>query len=844
MLSDLGHDARLGLRGLLKDRGFALTAVLSIALGVGANSAIFSLVDQALFRLLPVTQPERLVLLDWKGTFVGYGWGTSNLMSFPFYQQLRAENQVFDGVFGRHPTLVNLTVGSTPEPVSAEIVTGSYFAVLGVRPFLGRLIADSDDEQPGAHPVVAVSYDYWRNRLGASRDIVGRTVRVNNHPMTVIGVAEPGFHGIDWGEVPSLWIPTMMKRQATPSFDWLLDRRGRWLHVFGRLKPGMTIQEAKAGLQPWFNAMLVDDTRREDWPRVSEQQRRRFLASTLDVLPASHGRSDMRGRLERPLAVLLAATALILLLACLNVANLYLARGFARRKEAALHLALGATRGRVARALLVQSGMLALAGAALGVLLAPVVTRALISFLPENAAAVDLSSEINLRVFVFALGLAMLTGVLFGLAPAAQAAGAQPGIVLKEESGTIGTGVGLRKVLVVGQIALALVLLIGAGLFVRTLVTLRAKGPGFTTTNQLMVFIDPARNGYSLPESDRLIRTLLSNLRTLPDVESVGLAAATLLAGGSWNQPLTLEARERQVTKSSVHCNAVSDGFFKTLGVRVVAGRDFNERDSHDVQDIAASSGRPQTNERAFRSAIINQSLARRYFGDVNPVGARLGIGDRPDTRTNVEIVGVVEDFAYRGLREMDEQAFFPYFEGGGRGGTFWVRTRTSSEAAIAAFRAAVRALDPTLPIRPLTVNDQLDRLLVNERLLASLASAFAAVALLLAMIGVYGVMSFVVTGRTREIGIRRALGATSQATVWLVLRDGIAMLIGAISLALPVVWGLGRFIESQLFGVRAMDWPTVTGAAVVIALVALAASGMPVRRAVSVNPTEALRYQ
>ena len=843
MLSDLGHDARLGLRGLLRDRGFALAALLSIGLGVGANSAIFSLVDQALFRLLPVSEPERLVLLDWRGTFIGYGWGTSNLMSFPFYRQVRAENEVFDGVFGRHPTFVNLAVGNTPEPVSAEIVTGSYFAVLGVRPFLGRLIADSDDLEPGAHPVVAVSYDYWRTRLGAARDIIGRTVRVNNHPMTVIGVAEPGFHGIDWGEVPSLWIPTMMKRQATPSFDWLLDRRGRWLHVFGRLKPGITVEEAKAGLQPWFKAMLADDTRREDWPRVSEEQRRRFLAATLDVVPASHGRSDMRGRLQRPLVVLLAATALILLLACLNVANLYLARGFARRKEAALQLALGASRGRVARALLVQSGFVALGGAALGMLLAPLVIRALISFLPESAAAVDLSSDINLRVLLFAIGLAMLTTVLFGLAPAVQAAGARPGIVLKEDSGTIGTGIGLRKALVIGQIALALVLLIGAGLFVRTLMTLRAKGPGFITTNQVMVSIDPARNGYSLPESDRLIRVLLGNLRSLPEVESAGLAIATLLAGGSWNQPLTLEARQRLVTRGAVHCNAVSAGFFETLGVRVIAGRDFNERDSHDVDDLVSSSG-PETNARTFRSAIINQSLARRYFGDVNPVGARLGIGDRPDTKANVVIVGVVEDFSYRGLREMDDQAFFPYFEGGGRGGTFWVRTRTSSQAAIAAVRAAVKQLDPSLPIRPLTVNDQLDRLLVNERLLASLASAFAAVAILLAMIGVYGVMSFVVTGRTREIGIRLALGASSRATVWLILRDGIIMLVAAISLALPVVWGLGRFIESQLFGVRAMDGPTVTAAAVVIALVALAASGMPVRRAVSISPVEALRYQ
>lgn len=365
MLSALRYDVKHALRGLLRDRAFTLVAILSIGLGVGANSAIFSLVDQALFRQLPVNDPERLVLLNWSGTFIGSGWGSSNLNSYPFYRDLAAENQVFNGVFCRHPTTVHLSVENTAEPVTAEIVSGSYFPVLGVRPALGRLLEESDNVQPGAHPVVVVSFDYWRNRLGGAGDIVGRKVLVNNHPMTVIGVAAAGFRGIDWGEVPSLWIPTMMKRQATPEFDWLEDRRGRWLHVFGRLKPGVALEQAQAGLQPWFKAMLEADTKREGWPRVTEEQRRRFLASRLVVLPASQGRSDLRGRLERPLLVLLAATALVLLLACLNVANLCLARAFARRRETALRLALGASRGRIARDLLVQSGILALGGAVL-----------------------------------------------------------------------------------------------------------------------------------------------------------------------------------------------------------------------------------------------------------------------------------------------------------------------------------------------------------------------------------------------------------------------------------------------------------------------------------------------
>jgi predicted permease len=839
MLTNLRRDVRLALRGLFTDRGFAMTALLSIGLGVGANAAIFSLVDQALFRLLPVREPERLVLLDWRGSFVGKGWGSGNLMSYPFYRDLRDETDVFDGVFARAPTTVNLALENTTEPVGAEIVTGSYFRVLGVRPLLGRTIEESDDQQPGAHPIVVLSSDYWRNRFGGRSDIIGRTVRINTHPMTVVGVADTGFRGIDWGEVPSLWIPTMMKREATPDFDWLLDRRGRWLHVFGRLKPGMTVQHARAGLQPWFKAMLQADTRREDWPRVTEDQQRRFLASSLEVLPASRGRSDLRGRLERPLFVLLAATALVLLLACLNVANLFLARGFARRRETALRLALGASRGRIARELLLQSGILAVAGALLGLLVAPTVAQALLSFLPPGVAGVDLSADINPHVFVFALGAALVTAVLFSLAPAFRAARAQPSFTLKEESSTIGAGLGLRKVLVIGQIALALVLLIGAGLFVRTLGSLRAKGPGFVTSNQVMLRIDAARSGYSQAQGAALMHNLLATLRTLPEAHSVALSAAQLLSGGSWNQQLTIESGRRVVTDGVVHCNAVSPGFFDTLGVPLTSGRDFTERDAHDGPDIPRlGQGAPK-----FRSAIINESLARRYFGVRNPIGSRLGLGNQPDTRTDVEIVGVVRTFSYRGLRETDDQAFFPLFEAPASGGTFWIRTRVTPESAFASIRTAVHALDPALPIEQMrTVDDQLDRTLVNERLLAMLASGFAGLAMLLAVVGVYGVMSFVVSHRTREIGIRIALGASRGAAVWLILRDAALMLAVGVAFALPAVWGLGRLIESQLFGVRAMDWSTILGAVLLVAVAAIGASALPVRRATAISPIQALR--
>jgi predicted permease len=346
-----------------------------------------------------------------------------------------------------------------------------------------------------------------------------------------------------------------------------------------------------------------------------------------------------------------------------------------------------------------------------------------------------------------------------------------------------------------------------------------------------MFRVEPTRNGYSGAQAKSLVRNLLSSLRSLPEVENAAVSAAELLSGGSWNQRLTIASGRRIVTDDAVHCNAISPGFFDTLGAALLSGRDFNERDAHDIQDLG------------YRSAIINESLAKRYFGGRNPIGSRVGLGDGPDTRADIEIVGVVKTFAYRGLRVIDDQVFFPHFEGPFHGGGFWVRTRTSSQSAFSSIRAAVRQLDSTLPVTRLrTLDDQLDRTLVNERLLAMLASVFAGLATLLAVVGLYGVMSFVVSRRTREIGIRLALGASRGRTVWLVLRDTASMVAAGLAIALPAVWGLGRLIKSQLFGVAAMDGLTVASAAALVALVALAASAIPARRAISVSPIEALR--
>lgn len=830
MSGHLLYDAKHALRGLLRDKPFTAFALLSIALGVGANSAIFSLVDQALLQALPVKSPEQLVLLDWNGAFVGAGWGSANLLPHPMFRELSAENQVFEGMFGRHPTQVHLGVQSTPEPVRAEIVTGSYFPVLGVKAAMGRLIDESDDQMPGGHPVMVVSYDFWVNHLGGTADVIGRKLLVNNHSMTVIGVAGEGFRGIDQGEVSSLWVPTMMAPQVG-EFDWLENRRGRWLHVFGRLKPGMTMQQARAGLQPWFKSMLEADMRRADFPAITPEQRRRVLASTLELLPAAQGRSDLGQRLEKPLVILFAATGLVLLLACLNVANLCLARAFARRREIALRLAVGASRGRIVGELLVQNTILAVGGAVLGVLLAPAVAQALISFLPN---ATGYSSEVNTRVFLFALGVALVTSFLFGLAPAIQASRALPGSVLKQESTAVLGGLGFRRLLVVGQIALAIVLLIGSGLFARTLANLRAKGPGFNTANLLSFRLEPGRAGYDTEQSRRVMRDVLAALRARPEVERAALAVGDMLTGGSWSGGLTIESGKRIVTNTVVCFNAVSPGYFNALEAPLLAGRDFDERDQNNAS------------EPTFRSAIVNESFARRYFGDLSPIGARIGIGVRPDTRTDIEIVGVVKTFSRRGLRETDDQAFFPFLETPFRGAMFYVRTRMDAEAASASLRAAVRQINSAVPITGMTtLEEHIERrALLNERLLAGLASAFAGLAVLIAVVGLYGVMSFVVSRRTREIGIRLALGSTRGAAVWLILRDAAVMVGAGLIIGLPSVWVLGRLIESQLFGVGPMDAATIGAASVLVSLVAIGASALPARRATDVTPVEALRYE
>lgn len=829
-LRDFLYDLRFSARSFLRSPSFTATTVLSLALGIGATTAIYSLVDQVLLHALPVRQPERLVLIDWKGDQAANGFGSYNLMSYPICLDLQLQDRFFEGVLCRAATTVNLSTGADPKPAAAEIVSGTYFSMLGVGPALGRVLGNDDDRTPGASPVVVLAYDFWKTQLGSAPDVQGRKVLINQHPMTVIGVAAPAFRGIDVGQVPSLWIPAAMSAQAIPGFHDLLDRRTRWMQVLGRLRSDVTLAQAQVGLQPWFKAMLDEDTRRTGFPRITAERRQRFLASRIELTPAPQGHSIMRRRLSQPLWVLFAITAVLLGLACLNVAGLFLARGSAREREISTRLALGASRGRIGRQLLADSLLLALAGGALGVAIAPPAMRTLIAFLPRDVAANALQSAVDSSLLLFAFLVSVAAGVLSGFAPALHAGRRSLISSLRERGGGVFGGVRLRKAIVTVQIAFSLILVIGALLFVRTLTALLAKGPGFDTSSLVSFGLDPRRNGYSPSEASQLIRRVHDAIRTSASTQTSAVARVQLLTGGSWNDAMTIQTDQRVTTDRDVNLNAVSPGFFATLGIRIVAGRNFDERDPL------------QEGEGGRRSAIVNQAFVNRYLAGRNPLGVRICEGSGPDAKPNIEIIGVVADFSYRGLREESEQAYFA-FEGDD-GGNFYVKVRGTPEQAFQSIRTIVHNADPALPIANFrTLDEQVNRSLNAERMLATLSGAFGTLALLLSLVGLYGVMSFVATQRTREIGIRMALGATGGSAIWLVLQDAIAMIAAGTAIALPCVWALGRLVESQLFGVRPTDPIAIAAATLLLASATLGAAFIPAYRASTVNPTDALRF-
>jgi putative ABC transport system permease protein len=847
-LDTVFRDLKYTYRTLARAPGFTAVAVLTLALGIGANTAIFSLLDQVLLRLLPVKDPQQLVLLTMKGRHYGSNWG-GNAISHPMFRDFRDHNEVFSDMFCRFPTSASLSFGQQSERVFVELVSGTYFSTLGVVPAMGRILTPEDDVVPSGHPFVVLNYNFWKTRFAGDPQVVGRTLNLNNYKMTVVGVAQAGFDGVELGFSPKIFIPIMMQPQivvGNPE-DMLKTRRTRWVNTFGRLKPGISQQQAKAALQPFMHSMLEMEVQQKEFNRASKYDRDEFLKCSIDVLPGSQGRSYTRRQLTTPLWVLMATTGVVLLIACANLANLMLVRGSGRVKEIAVRLAMGATRPRIIGQLLIESLSLSVLGGITGLAVAFWADRALMKiYLPSDSGGMNISSAPDLRILLFNLAVTLLTGIIFGLVPALQTTKPNIAGTLKDQAGAVVGGGGnhrLRKGLVVVQVTLSLLLLVGAGLFVRSLANLRNLGPGFSPERLVAFQIDPSLNGFT-PERLRIFYPQLSDaLSSIPGVRSVGLASMRILEDNEWDSGMSVEGftPAKPDEHAQPYMNAIGPNYFATLGVPIIEGRDFTINDRHIVKHG------PEEWNWAPTTVMINEKFAQKYFAGRNPIGLHLGFGTDPGTPTDMEVIGVVKDFKYTNLRdEIPVQAYIPYLGDRFLGGmTIYVRTTGDANQLMSTVRSTVRDMDPNVPIYAMrTTEVTINESLSTERMIASLSAVFGFLATLLAVIGLYGVMAYTVAQRTREVGIRIALGAARGKVIWLVMREVLLLVAIGVIAGVTASVALTRVVQSQLFGLTPHDPLTLGLATAVLAVVACAAGYIPALRASRLDPMVALRYE
>jgi len=837
----IGQDIRYALRQLGKSPAFTATVLVTLALGIGANTAVFTLFDQVLLRMLPVERPKELVRFQFTGGFSGsassFGGDIHNYFSYPMYKDLRDQNQVFSGILAADKTQVGISWHNQAENQEAEMVSGNYFQLLGLKPVLGRLLTPQDDTAKNANPVLVLSHSYWKTRFAASRDVVGQTVLVNGHPFTVLGVTPEGFDSAIGGYKPGAFIPISMGDIAMPWMaprENLTNHQSIWLTLVARLKPGVSSAQAEASLAPlWHNLRAYELTL---YKGRSERFAKNFLDnSQFKVLDDSKGYNPNRADQQKPLAILMSMAGLLVALCAINVATLLLLRAAGRAREMSMRYALGAKSKQIATQLLVEGGVLGLAGAAAGLALAPVVAQALVRLITSSDPGQEpYSSSIDLRVLLFALAVSVVTTLLFSIAPVFHFLRPDLANSLRQNAGTASTKSQLfRKIAVGAQIALGVLLLGGAGLFVRTLDNLHHQAVGFETDNLVSFILDPTSSGYGEDRTPQIVSNSLEAIRRIPGVTSVAATSDPELQGDTNTDGFAVQGyKPTEEENMGFEHPEITPGYFATLRQPLLAGREFTLADAKDAPPVA----------------VVNLTFAKRFFGSPqNALGRLIAEGNAKDGKYETSIVGVVGDVRHSDLRtQLGGAVYSPYIQDKHPGGVVvYAHTTQAPELVEPAIRQVMHQLDATLVVDELhTMDEQVSRIAGDERALAFLAIGFSALALLLAAVGLYGVLAYSIEQRTREIGVRLALGSPRTGIVLLVVREMAMIAAIAVVIALPAVVALARLFKSQLYGVTTFDPLSLCAAALLTGLAVLLAAALPARRAASIEPMQALRME
>jgi predicted permease len=828
-LEHLLQDVNYGLRAMLRSPGITLVALLSLALGIGANTAIFSLIDAVMLRSLPVKEPARLVLVgDGSDCCVSDYFPNQILYSYPFYREMQKKNQVFSdfaAVFSMMSRVHGSVEGRTEaEPLNVQLVSGTYFSTLGVQAYAGRTLTDEDDRIPDGNPVAVVSYRWWTRSLARDPSVLNRKVKIGSTIYTIVGVGPQEFFGTKVGESPDLWISLSMQKELPPYFDGYGNNLIESLYLIGRLKSAVNMTEATA------NANLVYQQILHGFPDapLNQENLEKLKATRIELTRMATGLSELRTHFSEPLKILLVIVALVLLIACANIANLLLARSTARARELAVRQALGAGRARLIRQLLTESLVLALAGGAMGLAFEAGASHLLLRLASIGADPLALDVSMNARLFFFALGVTVVTALLFGTIPAFCATKVQLTESLKEGRGITGAGAksSLARSLVVTQIAFSMLLLVGAGMFLHSLVNLTSVDAGFNREHVLRLQTDATSLGYKEGvRLTQLYQQVEERVRALPGVRAASYSLFTFNEG-SWNNPVSVEGYVSADSHRDVHHNVVGIDYFAVMGISLSAGRGF----------------RPQDTATSPKVAVISETMARTMFPPGSPVGHRYSRGRDKD----IEVIGVVGDVKVNSLQEAPQPVdYYPYPQQAQMLNDFEVRYSGSLDAVISAVRKGIHDVDPHLPISNVTtLNEQVGRSIADQRLVAQLSTFFGLLAVFLSCIGIYGVMSYVVTKRTNEIGIRMALGAQRTGVLWIVLREILMLAATGVAIGVPIALAADRLVSNMLFGLKPGDPITLVCATSVLLVVATIAGYLPARRASRVDPIVALRYE